>query len=50
MGSTCGTDEGEDKCFRVFVGRAERRRPLKEPCINWRITKMDLRMGDPGLI
>jgi len=28
MGSACGTHGREDKCFKVFVGRAERRRPL----------------------
>jgi hypothetical protein len=28
MDSTCGTHGREDKCFKVFVGRAERRRQL----------------------
>ena len=43
MGGECGTYVGEERAYRVLVGRREGKRPLERPRCRWEDNiKMDL--------
>jgi hypothetical protein len=48
MDRACSTNGGDDKCYRILVGKQEVKRPLGRPRHRW-VDNIKINLGEIGL-